>query len=112
MRDGEVSTSTVDPRALGIEHAPASAVVGGDPATNAALARAVLSGEPGPRRDIVVLNAAAGLVVAGLVNDLSAGIDTARAVLDDGRAARALDALVDRVQRRRSRRLTGPPARP
>jgi anthranilate phosphoribosyltransferase len=94
VRDGTVSTSTVDPRALGIEAAPASAVVGGDPATNAALARAVLSGEPGPRRDIVVLNAAAGLVVAGLAGDLPAGIDTACAVLDDGRAARALDALV------------------
>ena len=94
VRDGDVSTSTVDPRALGIETAPASAVVGGDPATNAAHARAVLSGEPGPRRDIVVLNAAAGLVVAGLVNDLTAGIETARTVLDDGRAARALDALV------------------
>jgi anthranilate phosphoribosyltransferase len=68
--------------------------VGGDPATNAALARRVLSGEPGPHRDIVTLNAGAGLVAAGLAEDLESGLATARAAIDDGRAAGALDALI------------------
>jgi anthranilate phosphoribosyltransferase len=94
VRDGAVETYTVDPAALGIATAPADAVVGGDPATNAALARRVLAGEPGPHRDIVMLNAGAGLVAAGLADDLEAGLDTARAAIDDGRAAGALDALI------------------
>ena len=89
VRDGKVTTGTVDPAALGIEPAPPSALVGGDPAHNAALARRVLSGEPGPHREIVTLNAAAGLVVAGLADDLADGLATARAAIDDGRAAGA-----------------------
>jgi anthranilate phosphoribosyltransferase len=94
LRDGQVRTYEVDPTALGIERAPAAAVVGGDPATNAALARRVLAGEPGPHRDIVTLNAAAALVTAGLADDLPSGIDAARTAIDDGRAAAALDRLV------------------
>jgi anthranilate phosphoribosyltransferase len=54
----------------------------------------VLAGERGPHRDIVVLNAAAGLVVGGAVADLADGIVTAGLVIDDGRAQGALDALV------------------
>jgi len=94
VRDGAVETSIVDPVALGIDPAPADAVVGGDPATNAALARRVLAGEHGPHRDIVTLNAGAGLVAAGLADDLASGLATARAAIDDGRAAGALDALI------------------
>jgi anthranilate phosphoribosyltransferase len=94
LRDGDVRTYEIDPAALGIERAPAESVVGGDPATNAALARRVLDGERGPHRDIVVLNAAAGLVAAGLADDVAGGLDAARASLDQGRAAAALDKLV------------------
>jgi anthranilate phosphoribosyltransferase len=94
LRDGQVRTYEVDPTALGIERAPAAAVVGGDPATNAGLARRVLAGEPGPHRDIVTLNAAAALVTAGLADDLPAGLDAARTAIDEGRAAAALDRLV------------------
>jgi anthranilate phosphoribosyltransferase len=54
----------------------------------------VLAGEPGPHRDVVCLNAAAGLVVAGLADDVKGGLDAARASLDDGSAAGALDRLV------------------
>jgi anthranilate phosphoribosyltransferase len=94
VRDGTVETYTVDPAALGIASAPSGAVVGGDPAANAAIARRVLAGEPGPHRDIVVLNAGAGLMAAGLADDLESGLTTARAAIDDGRAAGALDALI------------------
>jgi anthranilate phosphoribosyltransferase len=94
LRDGETLTYEVDPAELGIERAPAEAVVGGDPATNAALARRVLDGEHGPHRDIVTLNAAATMIAAGLVDDLPAGLERARAALDDGGAGRALDRLI------------------
>jgi anthranilate phosphoribosyltransferase len=94
LQDGAVRSYVVDPADLGIAPAPAAALVGGDPATNAALARRVLAGDVGPHRDIVALNAAAGLIVAGLADDLEAGVKLARATLDDGRAARVLDALV------------------
>jgi anthranilate phosphoribosyltransferase len=94
LRDGQVTSYQVDPSALGIGRAPAESVVGGDPATNAALARRVLDGEHGPHRDIVTLNAAAGLVAAGIVDDLASGVEVARAALDEGRAATALDRLV------------------
>ncbi len=54
----------------------------------------MLDGEHGPHRDIVTLNAAAGMVAAGIVDDLPAGLEVARAAIDDGGAATALDRLV------------------
>ncbi len=92
--DGEVRPLTVDPAAFDLGPARLEDLRGGDPATNARLARAVLAGEDGPHRDIVVLNAAAGLVAAGEAPDYAAGVDAARAALDSGAAAAALDRLV------------------
>ncbi|HKE75526.1 MAG TPA: anthranilate phosphoribosyltransferase [Acidimicrobiales bacterium] len=94
LRDDTVSSYEVDPQALGLAPAAPEALVGGDPATNAELARRVLAGEEGPHRDIVVLNAAAGLVAAGIVDGLPDGLEAARASLDAGDAAKALDRLV------------------
>jgi anthranilate phosphoribosyltransferase len=94
LHKGEISQYVVDPAELGITAAPKEALVGGDPPTNAELARRVLGGEAGPHRDIVCLNAGAGLVAAGLAPDLAAGVDAARASVDGGGAARALDLLV------------------
>jgi anthranilate phosphoribosyltransferase len=91
---GDIRTWTVDPADLGLTPARADQLVGGDAATNASLARAVLAGERGPHRDVVVLNAAAGLLVGGAVGSLADGIDRAGAALDDGRAAAVLDRLV------------------
>jgi anthranilate phosphoribosyltransferase len=88
------SRQTVDPAALGLAPARIEDLRGGTAELNASLARGVLSGEPGPRRDIVVLNAAAGLLVGGACPDLAAGVELAGAVIDDGRAAAALDRLV------------------
>src|SRR5207237_216327 len=92
--DGEVRFSNLDPTELGIPLALPEDLVGGDPAANARLARAVLDGETGPQRDIVVLNAGAALRAAGGVAALAAGIHAAAASLDGGRAAAALDRLV------------------
>ena len=94
LRDGEVRTYVVDPVELGVPRAAGEALRGGDAATNADLARRVLDGETGPQRDIVALNAAAGLVAAGLVDDLAAGLAAAVESLDSGRAAGVLDRLV------------------
>ncbi len=94
LREGDVRSYEVDPKELGITPAPIEALVGGDPATNAGLARRVLDGDPGPHRDIVCLNAAAALVAAGLADDLASGVGAACASIDDGGAAAALDRLV------------------
>lgn len=94
LRDGAVTTREVDPTTLGLARADPAALVGGDPVANAAHARRVLGGERGPHRDIVVLNAAAGLVVAGLDDTLAAGVERAAAAIDSRAALAALDGLV------------------
>lgn len=95
LRDGGLRTYVVDPVELGLAPADPAELKGGDAATNASLARAVLGGEPGPRRDVVLLNAAAGLVAAGLADDLVDGLVLAASSIDEGRAAATLDRLVD-----------------
>jgi anthranilate phosphoribosyltransferase len=90
-----VRAFTIDPRALGIPAPPADALRGGDAAHNAALLRAVLEGEAGPRREIVVLNAAGALFVAGAAPDLAGGLELARRSLDSGAAKAKLAALVE-----------------
>jgi anthranilate phosphoribosyltransferase len=90
----DVVAVPVDPAALGLAPARLSDLLGGDAATNAHLARRVLDGEAGPHRDIVLLNAAAGLMVAGAVTSLADGIAMGAGVVDDGRAAKCLDRLI------------------
>ena len=95
LDDGEVSTFTVDPEQLGLALVKPDQLVGGDPAHNALVVRRVLGGESGPHRDIVLLNAAAGLVVAGRANDLAAGLVIAAAAIDSGSAAAALQRMIE-----------------
>lgn len=94
VRNGAISEFTVEPAAVGIGMAQPSDLVGGDAAANAGAIRAVLGGQTGPLRDIILLNAAAGLVVADVVDDLGAGIERAGAVIDSGAATAALDRAV------------------
>lgn len=89
-----VRTFEVDPTDFGIERASLDALAGGAPDHNAAIIRAVLDGETGPARDIVLLNAAGALWAAGVTNDLPEGLPIARDSLDSGRAREKLDALV------------------
>ena len=91
----EIRTYEVDPTDFGLESAPLDAVAGGTAEENAAAIREVLGGERGPRRDIVVLNAAAGLVAAGLAEALGDGVARAREAIDSGASARALEVLIE-----------------
>ena len=99
LRDGEITRWEVDPQSLGLPRADREDLVGGDAAVNADLARRVLAGEHGPHRDIVVLNAGAGLMVAGAVDDLPSGIEAAAAAIDSGAAVATLARLVEVSQR-------------
>ena len=94
LADGEVRTYVVDPAELGFARSTLDDLRGGDASVNAGHARRVLDGEAGPHRDIVLLNAAAGLVAAGLVDELAAGVARAAASIDEGAAAAALERLV------------------
>ncbi|MGD0875322.1 MAG: hypothetical protein ABSA14_10070 [Acidimicrobiales bacterium] len=83
----------IEPASLGLKRATLQDLTGGDAAHNAELGLRLLDGEPGPRRDLVCLNAAAGLVVAGLADDLADGLEMATAAIEDGNAKSALDRL-------------------
>jgi anthranilate phosphoribosyltransferase len=93
VADGDVERHEIDAAKLGFGRTPTSALAGGTPAENAALTEAVLGGEPGPRRDVVLLNAAAALLVAGRVGRMEEGIVLAARTVDEGRAIRLLAAL-------------------
>jgi anthranilate phosphoribosyltransferase len=90
---GEIREFEVDPEPLGLAHTERGGLEGGDAAANAARIRAVLAGEKGAARDIVVLNAGGALVVAGAVKDLAEGVARAQEAIDSGRAARQLAGL-------------------
>jgi anthranilate phosphoribosyltransferase len=98
VSDGTVVKRVIDAEELGFARAGLQDIRGGDAARNAEAVRQVLSGARGAYRDISVLNSAAGLVVAGLVPDMPAGVELATAVIDDGSAANVLEGLV-RVSR-------------
>ncbi len=93
LENGVLSSFALRPEDVGLPRAPIAAIRGGDLNENAAALLALLHGEPGAYRDTVLLNAAAGLVVAGRVEALKDGITVAAASLDEGRAMAALEAL-------------------
>jgi len=94
-----VEAMEIDPAAYGLATCSPGALAGGTPQENAAILREVLAGKAGPRRDIVLLNAAAALFAAGAVADLGAGLEPAAASIDEGRARERLAALVAATQR-------------
>ena len=94
LRDGVVQERVVTPADFGLEAAPLEALVGGDAATNADIARVVLGGERGPRRTAVLLNAGASLCVAGLADSPRAGAERAAHTIDSGLATAKLDEWV------------------
>jgi anthranilate phosphoribosyltransferase len=93
VRNGEVRTYYVTPEDFGIPRASIAAIQGGDARRNAEIIREILSGGSGPKRDVVLLNSAAGLVVGGKAGSLREGIQLARESIDSGKAMACLHKL-------------------
>jgi anthranilate phosphoribosyltransferase len=93
LNGGQVATYTISPEQFGLRRAPLGAFAGGDAQENAAITMAVLEGKHSPHRDVVLLNAAAALAVAGAAVDLKVGLELAAQALDSGAALQALRRL-------------------
>jgi anthranilate phosphoribosyltransferase len=94
VADGRTAEWFVEPSQFGLAPAELESVAGGTPEENAAVSRAVLAGEPGPHRDLVVLNAAAAIYVGDLAADLQEGVAKATEAIDSGAAANVLERLI------------------
>ena len=93
--DGDTfKTYVIEPEQFGLQRGAKSDIVGGTPAENAAITRSVLSGEKGTRRTAVVLNAGAGLYVAGKASTFEGGVRLAEELIDSGKAIQTLDAFI------------------
>jgi anthranilate phosphoribosyltransferase len=99
VHEGVVRSSRVRPEDFGMPRASIGDLQGGDRAENAEIIKRILAGEPGPRRDIVLMNAAAALVVGARARDFKEGIVLAAHSVDSGAAGRKLSALVELSQR-------------
>ena len=96
LRDGRIESTELDPAEFGFAGASIDQFGSGDAIANAALIRSILSGkERGACRDIVVLNAAAAIIVAGLVDDFPQAIPLAEYSIDDGKAMNCLETLIE-----------------
>jgi anthranilate phosphoribosyltransferase len=93
VRTGRVEKHLWMPSDFGVKRAFGEDLLGGDAAKNAAIALDILNGEKGAKRDIVIVNAAAGLVASGLANNLREGVEIAEKSINSGAAARKLDQL-------------------
>jgi len=93
VRDGGTEEHFVEPEDFGLAIAALDEVAGGSPAENAAAARAVLGGESGPRRDLVLLNAGAAIYVGGVAGSLGDGVGKAAEAIDSGAAEGLLERL-------------------
>ena len=90
---GEYRTYTITPEDFGLTRAQKSDIVGGTPAENAQITLDILSGVKGPKRDIVLLNAGAGLYIAEKADSLAAGVKLAAELIDSGAALKKVDEL-------------------
>jgi anthranilate phosphoribosyltransferase len=94
VREGGVHSYEITPEEFGLEPAPKTTLAGGDATENARIVHAILAGEKSPRRDVVLMNAAAALVAAGEAHHLKDAVAIAANSIDSGAAAQKLEALV------------------
>lgn len=94
IKDGEIIEYEIDPADYGIPYSAKEELIGGDGAENAAITRAILSGERGPKRDIVVLNSACGIYIGGKAASIAEGVKTAEKMIDSGKAMEKLNELI------------------
>ena len=99
LKDGETRTYEISPEDFGMDVASKEDLVGGEAEENAKITRAVLIGEKGPRRNAVLLNSAAGLYVAGMVDSLEEGVKLAEDVIDSGKAMEQLEKFIEVTNR-------------
>jgi anthranilate phosphoribosyltransferase len=93
----QVAHYGVDPGEVGLDVSDPDALAGGSPDENADTVRAIFAGDPGPQRDVAVLNAGAAIYACGRADSLEAGVRAAEAAVDDGAAAAALERFVART---------------
>jgi anthranilate phosphoribosyltransferase len=94
LKDGEVHSYQIIPEEYGFQRAAIDSIKGGDALENARIIRNILDGQEGAKRDMVLLNAGAAFVAAGLDHDQKAGIQRAREVIDSGQAKLKLEQLI------------------
>ena len=95
INEGQVSLSTIEPEDFGLRRCLLSDLQGGDAEENASIVRDILAGAEGPKRDVVLLNAAYALVAAGIAESVDAGLQKARNMIDEGLAKAKLEGLVN-----------------
>jgi anthranilate phosphoribosyltransferase len=93
LRRGDMRRFSIKPEDFGITPSPIATIIGGDAKTNAAIIESVLQGERGPRRDVVLINAAAAIVAGGVAANLKEGFRVAENSIDSGAAAKKLQEL-------------------
>jgi anthranilate phosphoribosyltransferase len=99
VNGSDIESYTVTPEDVGLPTTPdPQATAGGDPATNAVITRSILAGEPGPKRDLAVLNAGAAIYAGGRAPDIAAGVRAAEEAVDGGAAAQTLERLIALTQ--------------
>lgn len=95
IKDGWFKTYTATSEQFGLPRCKKEELVGGTPAENAAITRAILGGETGPKRDAVLLNAGAALYIAGNADTFTDGVALAADLIDSGKALAALEKVVE-----------------
>ncbi len=98
LREGEITVAEFTPEDFGVDRGTLDDVLGGDAEENASILKSVLEGERGPRRDIVLINASAPLVAAGLAAGFVDGVRVARETIDSGTASATLERVLSRAQ--------------
>jgi len=112
VKDGGVRETHLDPEDLGLKRTKLGDLAGDTPAGSAGIVRRILDGEPGARRDVVLLNAGAALHVAGFAGSLQEGMSTAARSIDDGDALRTLETWIDVSSAASRVAASGEPRRP
>lgn len=95
LNNGEIKSYEISPEDFGLNRCTKEDLVGGDPEENAAITKAVLGGEKGPKRDAVCMNAGAALYIAGKADTLADGIKLAGEIIDSGKALEILDKIIE-----------------
>jgi anthranilate phosphoribosyltransferase len=98
LKDGEIGSFEITPEDFGLERAEPEDIKGGNAENNAHIIREILKGQEGPKRNMVLLNASAAFVAAGVDQAFDAGIERAKDVIDSGRAKEKLEALISFTQ--------------